>query len=119
MIINRFNLKLSFRINYYAHDTGKFFWVGLKINNPTRIVGIPRNPSKIVGIAKTLRKLWLLSNVHKACRVILSRLLYIHIKISLYPYTIPPYASIMPTNPYASIMPIQLKIKLFIFALII
>mgnify|MGYP003661731188 CR=1 FL=1 len=90
MIINRFNLKLSFRINYYTHDTGKFFWVGLKINNPTRIVDIPRNPSKIVGIVKALRKLWLLSNVHKACGVILSRLLYIHIKISLYPYTIPP-----------------------------
>ena len=79
MIINRFNLKLSFRINHYSKDMGKFFWVGLKINNPTRIMDILRNHSKIVGIAKALRKLWILSNVHKACGVILSRLLYIHI----------------------------------------
>jgi hypothetical protein len=57
---------------------GKFFWVGLKINNPTRIMDISRNPSKNVGIAKALRKLWILSNVHKACGVILSRLLYTH-----------------------------------------
>jgi hypothetical protein len=78
---------------------GKFFWVGLKINNPTRIMDISRNPSKIVGIAKALRKLWILSNVHKACVVILSRLLYIHIKISLYPYIFHPhYASIVPTH---------------------
>ena len=86
---------------------GKFFWVGLKINNPTRIMDISRNPSKIVGIAKALRKLWILSNVHKACVVILSRLLYIL------------NASIMPTNPYASIVPIHLKIEIFIFALVI
>ena len=78
MIINRFNLKLSFSINYYTHDMGKFFWVGLKINNPTRIMDISRNPTKNVGIAKALLKLWILSNVHKACVVILSRLLYIH-----------------------------------------
>ena len=51
---------------------------------------ILRNHSKIVGIAKALRKLWILSNVHKACVVILLSLLYIHIKISLYPYILPP-----------------------------
>ena len=38
---------------------------------------ISKNPTKNVGIAKALLKLWILCNVHKACEVILSRLLYI------------------------------------------
>jgi hypothetical protein len=81
---------------------GKFFWVGLKINNPTRIMDISRNPSRIVGIAKALLKLWILCNVHKACEVILSRLLKgnrYRLFIGHYRKTIPLSDSLPPDYP--------------------